>query len=282
MKILLSGRHPFFRKSLRLADYDEPELQIDARELSFVSPLELAGIAALVHAAAADHRNASLVLPETPGVTSYLQRMDLLRYLDGVASIEGELPADDRTDQSDVLQELTQLRGPNEADELAARIVPLARKHASIDVTNAVFMGMGEFLDNACTHASSEIGVFAAAQAYSGETSGRRGLELAVVDGGIGILGHLSRNPRYARFRQSVTAIRYALTPGVTGTTDHRGYGFSDVLREVARAGKGRLVVRSGDGIGRVTVQGVRETRDFARCPVTIPGTWVWLRVRIP
>ena len=121
-----------------------------------------------------------------------------------------------------------------------------------------------------------------AAQTYTGRTSGRRGLELAVIDGGIGILEHLRRNPRYGRFAHASTAIRHAVRPGVTGTRDHRGYGFSDILDVVAGAGLGRLVLRSGDGIGRITVRGSNRRQEFTSCPVAIDGTWAWLRVRVP
>lgn len=282
MQILAVGKHPFFRTSLRVTDVEEPDLIIDARRLKFASPLELAGIAAMAHSASRDGQKVTFNLPEAPNLSSYIMRMDLLKHLDGVARILGEVPSEERTDRSDVLLELTRIERPEEAEELASRIVPLARAQATHEVTTAVFMGLGEFLDNACTHADSPIGVFAVAQAYSGETSGRRGLEVAVVDAGIGILEHLRRNAKYARLRRDETAIRYALQPGVSGTRDQRGYGFSDVLDEVRRAGLGRLVVRSGDGTGRVTVHHARERRDFARGETAVPGTWVWLRVRIP
>lgn len=282
MKLTLSASHPLFRTSLRFADMHDRNLTIDCGPLTFVSPLEIVGIAALAHSAVKQGRSVDLHLPTDPDVASYLQRMDLMKHLKGAASIHGVAGVEERKDRSSILLELTAISTSEEAEDLAGRIVPLARKQATSEVTNAVFMGLGEFLDNACSHAKSPIGIFAAAQAYTGKTSGRRGLELAVADGGIGILDHLQGNARYSRFRRSVTAVRYALRPGVSGTQDRRGYGFSDVLDDVRRAGKGRLLVRSGDGVGRVTVQQDREKRVFDEAPIGISGTWVWLRVRIP
>lgn len=276
------GRLPFFRTDLRIEAADEPELVLDARRLLFVSPLELTAVAAMAQRAALEARPVRFVLPDDPDLASYLRRMDLLKHLDGIARVEGVIPEEDRSDRSDVLLELTRIEQPHEADELAERIVPLARGRSTAAVTSAVFSGLGEFLDNACTHGESPIGVFAAAQAYTGETSGKRGLELAVADAGVGILEHLRGNPSYARFRRPVTAIRYAIRAGVSGTRDRRGYGFHDVLQEVRKAGLGRIVLRSGNGIARVTVRPGGRSQTFRESRFSVQGTWLWLRVRIP
>jgi hypothetical protein len=144
-----------------------------------------------------------------------------------------------------------------------------------------VFWGIGELLDNACTHAASPIGAYVAAQTYTGTTSGRRGLELAVVDAGQGVLAHLRQNPQHRTVPDAATALRHAVQPGVTGTSDRRGYGFSDTLSAAGDAGIGRLVLRSGDGLGRITV-GRRRERQYLTCPQEVQGTWAWLRIRVP
>ena len=255
---------------------------LDATRLKFVSPMEVCAIVCVALRASNEDRNVSFHLPHDSDVAGYLQRMDVVRLLSHACEIVGRPPPERRMDQARVLLEVTRIDRPHEADELADKIVPLARAQADARVTHAVFTGLGELLDNAVTHAQSKIGVYAAVQTYTGETSGRRGLELAVVDGGVGILQHLRRNPRFKRLRSSKTAIRNALEPGVTGTRDRRGYGFTDTLDQVGRAGLGRLVVRSGDAIGRVTVQGTHRRKQFASSELLVQGTWTWLRIRVP
>lgn len=198
VQIILSGKHPLLRGNLRVLDVHEPGVLVDASQLRFVSPLELVGIAALALDASHRREEAKLVVPRDIDVASYLQRMNLLEHAADGLEVVGSLPPDDRTDRSKVLLEVTKIQEAHEADALAERIVPLARGQSDARVTNAVFMGLGEFLDNACSHSGSPVGVFAAAQAYTGETSGRRGLELAVADAGVGILSHLRQNPTYA------------------------------------------------------------------------------------
>jgi hypothetical protein len=223
----------------------------------------------------------TLLVPEDANVTSYLQRMDVVSRFSSIGSVVGAVGEDLRDDRSEILLEVTQVVEAYDADSTAERVVPLARHQAPASVTQAVFMGIGELLDNACTHADSPVGAYVAAQTYTGTTSGRRGLELAVVDCGRGILEHLRQNPAYQHVADSATAIEHAVLPGVTGTADHRGYGFSDILDAAGQAGVGRLVVRSGDGLGRISV-GRRRERQYVRCPVAIGGTWAWLRIRVP
>jgi hypothetical protein len=281
MEVVLAGRQPLFRSNPRKIG-DGDDLVVDLHRLLFASPLDLVGIASLAHHAAVNGNAVRVVMPDDRDVASYLQRMDLMSTLPSAAVIEGDFPEGERADLGHVLLELQNVHTAPDAESVAESVMPLARRHSDAKVSNAVFVGLGEFLDNACTHAGSPAGVFVAAQAYSGATSGKRGLELAVSDVGVGILEHLTGNPRYARFRRDTTAIEYALRPGVTGTRDRRGYGFSDVLYETGEAGVGRLIVRSGYGIGRITVRGGRLHREFGETRFWTPGTWVWLRIRVP
>ena len=282
MRLLLGGQHPLLRARLRITEPDDAGFVADARRLHFAGPLELCAIVSLAHSAASRGEPVELILPNDPDTASYLQRMDVLRHIQQWGTVTGHAGDDIREDRSGVLLETSAVADAVEAEAITERVVPLARQHANARVTQAVFMGIGELLDNACTHAKSPTPVYVAAQTYTGETSNRRGLELAVVDSGVGILEHLRRNPRYARFRYAQTAIAHAIQPGVTGTRDRRGYGFSDVLDVVESAGLGRLVLRSGDGIGRITVRPSGRRRLFGTCPVPITGTWAWLRVRVP
>ena len=130
-----------------------------------------------------------------------------------------------------------------------------------------VFAAMGELIDNAIDHGASGEGAFVAAQVYSGATSGRRGLEVAICDTGVGVLAHLRRNPKHADIPDSADALKQAFIPGVSGTTEDRGNGLSDLLSFLQFGGLARVHLRSGDGLATVTVgrrRRVEHTRSTA------------------
>jgi hypothetical protein len=141
---------------------------------------------------------------------------------------------------------------------------------------------MGELIDNAIDHGASQEGAFVAAQVYSGATSGRRGLEVAICDTGIGVLAHLRGNPAHADIPDSASALKRAFTPGVSGTGEDRGNGLGDLLSFLEIGGLARVHLRSGDGLATVTVGRRRRVEHTHRTAAPVKGTWAWIRVRIP
>ena len=280
MRVELAGRLPLLRRGARISTDGEGQVILDARQLLFASPLDLAAICALAHATAGQ-AGVMFLLPDDPGVASYLQRMDVLRRLPRGTEIHGTPPPERRMDCSKVLIEVSPL-SPANAQELVTRLGELAATHFSGGVAGLVFRGAGELIDNAVSHGDSPRGAFLSAKAYTGTTSRRPGFEFAVCDTGIGILNHLRGNPSYAGIPDAAAALARAIQPGVTGTAELRGYGLADLLKITHGGGIGRLVLRSGDGIASIALQhgGRRETFAAASLPVT--GTWAWLRVRFP
>ena len=156
--MVLGGRHPLLRARLRVFEAEEPGFVADARGLRFAGPLELTAIVALAHAAAARNEPVELLLPDDADTASYLERMDVVRLVRQWGDVTGVLEAGQREDRSGVLLETTPVADPYDAERIAEQVVPLARSYANAHVTQAVFMGIGELLDNACTHAGSPIG----------------------------------------------------------------------------------------------------------------------------
>lgn len=253
---------------------------LDARRLLFASPLDLAAITALAHAAAAREADVALRLPTDPAVASYLQRMDVLRRLPPGTEILGAAPPEQRTDCSKVLLELS-LLSPATADELVTGLGTLTAARFEAHAARQVVQSAGELIDNAVTHGQSSLGAFVAAQAYTGATSRRPGFEFAVCDTGVGVLDHLRGNPSYADIPDVLCALACAVQPGVTGTDDRRGNGLADLL-EITQVGVGRLVLRSGDGIASIALRHGQRRDAFAESSLTIAGTWAWLRARFP
>jgi hypothetical protein len=279
MRVELAGRLPMLRRDVRVSAADEGRMVLDARRLLFASPLDLAAITALAHADADGMRGVTLLLPKDPDVTSYLQRMDVLRRLPLGTEICGSAKPEQRTDRSEVLLEVSPL-SPATAGELVTRLGTLTAarlgRHA-----RRVFQSAGELIDNAVSHGQSPLGAFMSAQAYTGATSRRPGFEFAVCDTGMGIFDHLRGNPSHAGIPDVLSALAYAIQPGVTGTDEQRGNGLADLLK-ITQGGVGRLVLRSGNGIASIALRHGQRRDAFADSSLTISGTWAWLRARFP
>lgn len=277
----LIGRQPLLRRDVRARAVDDGWLVLDARQLSFASPLDLTALVAMAHAAAARRDQVGLIMPQDVDVASYLQRMDLLQRLPPEVQIEGPLPPERRGDASRVLLEVSPL-SPTTVDHLVTRLGRLAVERFGRGIAGLVFRGAGELIDNAVSHGQSRLGAFVAAQTYTGVTSGRPGLEFAVCDTGVGVLDHLRGNPEYSGIPDAPSALAQALKPGVTGTSELRGYGLADLLQITHDGGLGRLLLRSGDGVASIVLR--QQTRHdlYRTASPPIAGTWAWLRVRFP
>lgn len=110
---------------------------------------------------------------------------------------------------------------------------------------------LDEIISNALTHAESPIDCIVAGQAFDG--TGK--IEVAVLDLGQTIRGHLTKNPKYKHIETSRDAILKAMEDGVTGTPDgqrnrrggqNSGAGLPFV-RDYCTAGGGALTVLSGE-----------------------------------
>jgi hypothetical protein len=281
MRVELAGRLPLLRRDVRLRVVDPGRMVLDARRLLFANPLDLAAIIAFAHSGAASEANVMILLPEDPDVTSYLQRMDVLRSLPPGTEVRGSVSPERRTDCSKRLIEVSQL-SPATDQDLVTRIGTLTAAHFTGPIRGLVFRSAGELIDNAVSHGGSPLGAFASAQAYTGATSRRPGFEFAVCDTGIGILQHLRGNPAYSDIPDSTNALARAIEERVTGTSDPRGYGLADLLKITDDGGVGRLVLRSGNGIASIVLRHGHRRARFATSNLTITGTWAWLRARFP
>jgi hypothetical protein len=196
VRVELAGRWPLLRRQLPVRPVDEGWMVLDARRLTFACPLDLAGVVALARVAASGGARVALVTPCDAGVASYLQRMDVVRRLPVGSEIDGRLPPERRADRSRVLVEVSQVSAGT-VEEMVARAGRMITAHFESGIRGLVFTAVGELIDDAASHGASEQGAFMAAQAYTGRVSGRRGLEFAVCDTGIGVLAHLRRNPAH-------------------------------------------------------------------------------------
>jgi hypothetical protein len=138
---------------------------------------------------------------------------------------------------------------------------------------------MSELIDNALQHSNSPTGAYVTAQKY--DKWGK--VHLLIVDTGIGIRGHLQKNPRYRQVADDSQAIKTALTPFVTGTHivpgeqleyDNQGLGLS-VTDQIAKRCKGELYLWTGRALYR------SQSGEVETMPVAWPGTVVFLSLPI-
>lgn len=275
MSIRLAGSHPLHAPALgrELAGGNRGAV-FDASDLTFTSPLDLVGIAAWAARLHHDGAPVEFTLPDDGDVRRYLVRMDLVAQLckAGVV-VKGQVPSVRRADRADVLLEVRRIFSPPDVENFCDAAYELARQHTPDRSAAAGAKMLGELLDNAVTHAGSPVGVYAATQVH--QRSGN--LEFAVADGGIGIRAHLARNPSF-RNLTAAQALRAALQPGVTGTSEKRGNGLPDLLTTACGFG-GQLLLRSEHGYAQVMAASPdRQFTDAAR----VPGTWAWVHARLP
>jgi hypothetical protein len=245
-------------------------LTIDASELRWASPADLTAIAAV---AAAESEGLHLNLPSDVDVAQYLRRMRVIEVVERAGGTTSG-PTTDSTvnDLPDRLLELRGLQG-EDVSTFASDVFRLVNTHADHTSAQIFHTMLGELLANTKEHGRSPVGAFGAAQVHSGATSGRPGVEVAIADVGVGVLESLRTNPRHADLSTSASALQAALRQGVSShTEDFRGNGLSRVTSQL-RAHGGRLILRSGDGVARVS----RTGRKFANTRTATPGTWAWL-----
>lgn len=127
---------------------------------------------------------------------------------------------------------------------------------------------LDELMLNALSHAESPIGCIVAAQAYPSA----RCVELAVLDVGQTIRGHLAKSAAYSGISDDAQAVIKATEEGVTGTPagklnrlgdPNSGVGLYE-LRRYCEAGGGELSIVSGGAIVTFVRSSVPIIRPFA------------------
>jgi anti-anti-sigma regulatory factor len=278
--LTLGSLDPAFEAMAKLEDGSP--VSLDLRQVDFVEPAGLCGLAALLERLTARSENVSLSL-RGRNVAAYLERMDFFRMFEGKLETNVDVSSLEDRERHDpgTLQELINFHNEDEIPAIIHRISKiLENQEYLLKERVAVCSTLSEICANAAEHGTSSFGAYAAVQAYHHIVSGprRRGEEVlvAIADGGVGVRETLSRNPKYAENTGTDNdAIRHALEMGVSTTGEvGRGGGLTLVAQIAARNG-GSLSIRSGSG--RITVY---EKRKNSRHVPPFPGTFV--RVSLP
>lgn len=207
---------------------------VDLRDVSWIDPLHLVGVAAMAHAS---HR-ASVpfrLLGPSGQLASYAARMRLGTIIDKFGGSH-ELPKTRERDRHDSLLEITELTCRSDAERMAGlvhdRVYPLDARSAA-----ALHNGLAEIGANVCDHAQSTG--FMAAQAIGQLEQ----LRFAVADCGVGLLGTLVGRGAY----DDRSALGLAIS-GESRLKDEdatRGCGLPNTIEQVSALG-GAVFLASG------------------------------------
>jgi anti-anti-sigma regulatory factor len=277
--LTLGSLDPAFTAASRL---DGQSIVLDLRDVEFVEPSGICGLAALLEHMTPRCEEVRMILSGRD-VPAYLERMNFFRIFGDRVRTNADIASleERRRHNPGTLQELINFHDEDEIPGIIERISEILENQGyRLRERVAICSTLSEICANAAEHGASSFGAYAAVQAYHHIVSGtrKRGEEVivAIADGGVGVRETLSRNPACAEHTTSDNdALRHALRMGVSGTGElGRGGGLALVSQIAARSG-GSLSIRSGTG--RVTVY---EDRKNSRNVPPFPGTFV--RVSLP
>lgn len=227
--------------------------RIDLTDCVMLKPYAVACLAAL---GAKRPGQIELVLPQDAACAEHLARMELPQWFrcdraPGVATRGTNVVARQLKEHPGVFSD--------EVINVLSKELSL-----SVNIGRELSTHLDEVIINALTHAKSPIGCMVVGQAFP---SFRR-MQVAILDLGQTIRGHLRANPAHATITDDEAAILLATQEGVSGTPagaknswgeDNAGLGLFE-LRRYCEAGGGILTIVSGS---------VFLTFDAARAPIT-------------
>lgn len=247
--------------------------EVMAGSLSFATPLDLCALRALVDQAARVCDTVFFDCPVTPDVHNYLARMNFYERIPANVELSRGAPALRRTNRTARLIEVCRVESSDDVQRLEESVWAVAQPHfGSGPMARACVSVIAAATENVLDHAKSPVGAMVAAQSYS-----RTGLQLAVVDLGLGIPDTLRSRAEY-RSLTDIEAVRRALDDGVTSTGEAgRGAGLAEIISSAQRTRNSTLVIQSGRA--QFTVSCSRGTaRTYSTRPgISTPGTWISL-----
>ncbi len=178
----------------------------------------------------------------------YLDRMQLFKILrvDSPFSITRHEPAGR-------FIPLTQIKSQIEQTRFISDIVPLLHLQAQPSQADAIKYTVGELVRNVLEHSHSENGAIVAAQYYQDSNV----IRLGICDTGIGIRQSMAKV--WANHtRSDLDAIKWALVPGVSGTTTREGGTAENAgaglffVKSIAMLTRDYFMIYSGSGVYRL------------------------------
>lgn len=218
---------------------------------------------------------------EDTDVNRYVQRVNFFKCCSEFEQLREEKFG--RHDPYGRFVPITEIQSMHETDSIAEQIVKIIFSKSSAPGEAQVKYILTELMDNALQHSESRIGCIAQAQLYA-----EKFVEGVILDCGMGIRNHLSRNKNLAiKITSDEKAIELALEPYVSGASfrgksniqeqtqgyHNEGLGLS-VCKELMRRSGGFLQIISGKAGLKITQSGTSKIRIAGW-----PGTLIVFRI---
>ncbi|HYD54323.1 MAG TPA: ATP-binding protein [Gemmatimonadaceae bacterium] len=227
----------------------DARILLDARHARWASPY---GLTALLALAQSRTEKPALAAPETEETASYWARTGFFKHAAELFELHGHVPRA-RGGESSVLLEITPIARSEDVHEVVGRIQQKAQQilsqelHIEAKATVGFAMTLSEVCQNIVEHAGR--GGWVAVQTYKWTRRlGRRVVQIAVCDAGIGFRASLESLPGFVRDDRwdDAMALEAALIRGTSRFRDRgRGQGLAGARRYVGRW-DGKLSIRSG------------------------------------
>jgi anti-sigma regulatory factor (Ser/Thr protein kinase) len=179
----------------------------------------------------------------------YLEAMGLFELIDKPSPY----PSIEKHEASGRFVPLTQIKTQKDQSRFVSDIVPLLHLQNKPEQADTVRYTIGELLRNVLEHAESPDGAIVAAQ-YSQKSNTIR---IGICDTGIGIRKSMA-STWPGRTRTDIDAIKWALVPGVSGTTlstsgnDINGGAGLFITKSISMLTRNYFVIYSGTGVYRL------------------------------
>ncbi|HVZ79151.1 MAG TPA: ATP-binding protein [Gemmatimonadaceae bacterium] len=228
----------------------DEKILVDARHCRWASPY---GLTALLTLAQTRAERPAFAGPEAEDTAGYWARADFYKHAETLYDMHGTVPRRTPGD-SKVLLEVTPVARSEDVHDVVERIQQKAQQIIATELnldakaTVGFAMTLSEVCQNIVEHAGR--GGWVAVQAYSWKKrlGGRRVVQIAVCDAGIGFRNSLENAPGRVRDDRwdDGAALEAAVIRGVSRFRDPgRGQGLSGVRRYCGRW-EGKLSIRSG------------------------------------
>lgn len=233
---------------------DGGRVLFDAHATQWASPYGLVGLLAAGQAITeAGGEQPLLTLPHDRDVAHYWARAGFLRHAEQYFELHGKAPRSAARGESDVLLEITPVRGADDVHDVVGHIQDRAASILTheLNLEATATMGFGMALSEACQNIVEHAGTggWVAVQTYSWRRKlGRRVVVIAVADAGVGFRRSLeaTQAKRFGDRWSDAAALEAALIQGVSRFRDPgRGQGLAGIRRYLNRWA-GKLAVRSG------------------------------------
>jgi anti-sigma regulatory factor (Ser/Thr protein kinase) len=234
---------------------DGPQrLLFDAHAAQWASPFGLLGLLTAGQALAEQSRERPLLtLPQDRDVLHYWTRTGFAEHAEAYFELHGKIPRVQTRGDSDVLLEVTPVRGADDVHQVVHHIQERAASILTheLGLEAPATMGFGMALSEACQNIVEHAGTggWVAVQTYTWRRRlGRRVVVIAVADAGVGFRRSLeaTQAKRFGDRWGDAAALEAAMIQGMSRFRDPgRGQGLAGIRRYLNRW-SGKLSVRSG------------------------------------